>query len=133
MDDCPFCTSSPLLDDEVLLRNEHCLLIRSDDPILTSSVIIIPQRHVETPFDLSFEEWLATRELLAEAKRLLDADGPDGYSIGWNVHEVGGQSVPHVHLHVIGRFVDEPLAGHGIRHALKQPANRRGAPAIGTG
>jgi hypothetical protein len=32
----------------------------------------------------------------------------------------------HAHLHVIPRFADEPLAGRGIRYALKQPTNRRG-------
>ncbi len=68
---------------------------------------------------------MATHELLTEAKRLLDLERPDGYSVGWNVHAVGGQTVPHAHLHVIGRFADEPLAGKGIRHALKQPLNRR--------
>lgn len=94
-------------------------------------MMIIPKRHVATPFDLTPEEWMATHELLTQAKRLLDQERPDGYSIGWNVHPVGGQSVSHVHLHVIARFADEPLAGQGIRHALKQPANRRGAGLTG--
>ena len=87
--------------------------------------MVIPIRHVATPFDLATEEWIATRDLLAEARRVLDRDGPAGYSIGWNVHPVAGQTVPHAHLHVIGRFADEPLAGQGIRHALKQPGNCR--------
>ncbi|MGO4194326.1 hypothetical protein AB4Z13_03050 [Rhizobium sp. YAF28] len=41
------------------------------------------------------------------------------------IGEVAGQTVQHAHLHVIGRFADEPLAGHGIRHHLKQANNRR--------
>jgi diadenosine tetraphosphate (Ap4A) HIT family hydrolase len=88
--------------------------------------MIVPVRHVSTPFDLTTEEWMATQELLIEAKQLLDREQPDGYSLGWNVNPVGGQTVPHTHLHVIARFADEPLAGQGIRHALKKPSNRRG-------
>ena len=132
MEDCPFCpANSSAFMNGVLSRNPHCLLIRSNDAVLQSSMMIIPRRHVGTPFDLTQEEWMSTWELLTEAKRWFDHDQPDGYSIGWNVHPVGGQSVLHAHLHVIGRFADEPLAGQGIRHALKQPQNRR--PKSSTG
>ncbi len=125
MNDCPFCLSNNVLDGEVLAHDDRCYLVRHVDPVLRSSVMIIPLRHVASPFELAHDEWLSTHQLLAEAKRILDLDGPDGYSIGWNVHPVAGQSIPHAHLHVIGRFADEPLAGQGIRHALKQESNRR--------
>ena len=125
MPDCPFCPTNPALEAEILARNDHAFVVRTPDPVLRSSLMVIPTRHVETPFDLTAEEWSATHELLVTAKALLDHDRPDGYSIGWNVHPVGGQTVPHAHLHVIGRFADEPMAGQGIRHALKQPENRR--------
>jgi len=50
---------------------------------------------------------------------------PDGYNVGWNIGEVAGQNEPHVHLHIIARFKDEPLAGKGIRYAFKQESNKR--------
>jgi histidine triad (HIT) family protein len=50
---------------------------------------------------------------------------PDGFNVGWNCGPVGGQVIPHAHLHVIPRFADEPYAGKGIRHWLKQESNRR--------
>ena len=87
--------------------------------------MILPIRHVPTPFELTRDEWEATQEMLGRAKDYLDRNFPDGYSVGWNVHEVGGQAIPHAHLHVIGRYVDEPMAGQGIRYAMKQDANRR--------
>lgn len=125
MDDCRFCEANGTLAGAIVARNDLCLLVRFDDPVLESWLMVLPIRHVGTPFDLTGEEWAATREMLAEAHRLMAADVPNGYTIGWNVHPVGGQTVPHAHLHVIGRFADEPLAGKGLRHALKQPANRR--------
>jgi diadenosine tetraphosphate (Ap4A) HIT family hydrolase len=75
-------------------------------------------------FDLSAEEWAATRELLllvrAELHKRL---APDGYTLGWN-----DQAGLHPHLHVIPRFDDEPMADQGVRSAIKDPANRRPDP-----
>ncbi len=76
---------------------------------------------------------MATRELLIEARHLLDRERPHGYWIGWNVRPVGGQSVPHVHLHVIARIANEQPAGQGNRHDLKPPTNRRRIPFDGEG
>lgn len=124
MNPCPFCLVNNQLEGDVLVRDGWCYLVPTGDPVLRSSMMIIPIRHVATPFDYTSEEWTSTAHLLAQARHLLDMDSPDGYSIGWNVHAVGGQDIPHAHLHVIGRFADEPLAGQGIRHALKQAVNR---------
>jgi histidine triad (HIT) family protein len=120
-----FCEANGELGDAIVDRNEHCLLVRFHDPVLESWLMVLPIRHAETPFDLTADEWAAKRGLLAEAKRRMARDRPDGDTVGWNVHPVGGQSIPHAHLHVIGRFADEPLAGKGLRHAIKQPENRR--------
>lgn len=133
MIECPFCLENGLLEEDVLVKHDLCYITNTGDPVLQCSVMIIPVRHVATPFDLTPGEWIATHQLLAEAKHILDQDGPDGYSIGWNVQPAGGQSILHAHLHVIGRFADEPMVGQGIRHALKQEANRRPATARSAG
>jgi diadenosine tetraphosphate (Ap4A) HIT family hydrolase len=125
MERCRFCEANGKLGEAILARNAHCLLVRFEDPVLESWIMVVPIRHAETPFDLTAEEWAATREMLDEARKCLEADRPDGYTVGWNVNPIGGQTIPHAHLHVIGRFADEPLAGKGLRHALKQPQNRR--------
>ncbi len=49
----------------------------------------------------------------------------NGYAIGWNVGEASDQVESHVHLHVMPRYNDEPLAGRGLRYFLKQEDNRR--------
>jgi diadenosine tetraphosphate (Ap4A) HIT family hydrolase len=122
---CPFCP--PQLDEQrVEDSNLLCLFLASRDPILAGSGIIVPRAHVRSAFELSRDEWVATFELLARAKARIDRElAPDGYNLGWNCGASAGQEVLHAHMHVIPRFPDEPLAGKGIRHWLKQEANRR--------
>ena len=120
---CPFCSLDPA---EIVLDGEHCLFVETRDPVLAHSGMIVPRAHRETVFDLTADEWTETYALLQRARALLDRScQPDGYNVGWNSGAVGGQEVFHAHLHVIPRFADEPLAGKGIRYAIKQPENRR--------
>ena len=122
---CPFCPPDRN-DDEIVLENEHCLFLQQTHRVLVGSGLIIPKRHRETVFDLTREEWEATFALLQKAKTRLDKEHkPQGYNVGWNCGQVGGQTVFHAHLHVIPRFADEPLAGRGIRYWLKQEENKR--------
>lgn len=116
--------------EHVLARTATCYFIRTNDPVLVCSGLIIPFRHVPSPFDLTDQEWLETLQLLKDAKAILGQFKPDGYNLGWNVGKAAGQDVMHAHLHIIGRFSDEPLAGRGIRYHLKQPENlrRSGSP-----
>lgn len=125
---CPFCP--PAVDAaHVIQENRHCLYLEHEEPVLVGSGLIVPKRHRQTVFDLTEEEWLATFDLLQRAKEWIDQRlAPDGYNLGWNCGPVAGQEVVHVHLHVIPRFRDEPLAGRGIRHWLKQPSNKRSGP-----
>lgn len=101
-------------------------IVQKPQPVLVGSGLIIPKAHKETVFDLNPAEWKATYDLLQQAKEFLDKEyKPQGYNVGWNCGQVGGQEVFHAHLHVIPRYEDEPLAGEGIRHWIKQPSNSR--------
>jgi len=122
---CPLC--SPALNTaQVVLENAHCVFLQGTEPVLVGSGLIIPKHHRETVFDLTVEEWRATFDLLQCVKAWVDEKyAPDGYNVGWNCGQVGGQEVMHAHLHIIPRFEDEPLAGKGIRYWLKQDSNAR--------
>lgn len=124
--DCPFCNIESVPEQTVVLENEHCVFTQIPQKVLTGSGLIVPRQHRSTVFELTPAEWEATYDLLHQAKALLDEQHqPDGYNVGWNVGEIGGQEIFHAHLHIIPRFGDEPLAGKGIRHWLKQETNRR--------
>lgn len=122
---CPFCLPR-LGDEKVVLESKLSLFIQQPQKILIGSGFIIPKKHRETTFDLTPEEWADTYDLLHQAKALLDREHhPQGYTVGWNCGKTGGQTVFHVHLHIIPRYEDEPYEGRGIRYWLKQNANKR--------
>lgn len=125
MNDCKFCLENGFLSNEVVIEDDYHFFVWSIDPILVHSGLIISKRHTETPFDYSLEEWTSLKKMLGRAKDLIDKNSPHGYNIGWNSGQVAGQEIKHVHLHIIGRFADEPLAGKGIRSHIKSPSNKR--------
>lgn len=126
MKNCLFCLTKKDLEQKVVLSNKYCMFLQKPQEVLIGSGVIVPKEHKETVFDLSKDEWNSIFELLQEVKVYLDKQyNPQGYNIGWNVGSVGGQDIFHAHLHIIPRYVEEPLAGKGIRYWLKQPQNKK--------
>jgi diadenosine tetraphosphate (Ap4A) HIT family hydrolase len=97
---CPFCRP-----DSVLFENDLAYVIRDSNPVNPGHLLIIPKRHVADFFLTTEAEKAAMLLLLDMAKRLLnDKHAPAGYNIGINVGEAAGQTIPHVHLHLIPRY-----------------------------
>ena len=102
MNTCPFCQFP---DEQKLFHNELAFAANDRFPVSKGHLLIIPVRHVETYFDVTREEKLALLDLLDQARQYLDLHyRPDGYNIGINVGEAAGQSIKHVHVHVIPRY-----------------------------
>lgn len=126
LEQCELCHLERKAEQKVVMENEHCAYSQLVKPEIIGSGIIVPKRHRKTVFDLTAEEWQATYDLLHKVKQYTDDKyKPDGYNIGWNCGEVGGQHIFHAHLHVIPRFSDEPMAGKGIRYLFKSSHNKR--------
>ena len=87
--------------------------------------LIIPKRHVASFFDLTQDEIATCMELINEEKKRIDAEfNPDGYNIGVNVGQAAGQSIFHVHIHIIPRYkgdVENPQGG--VRHVIPRNAH----------
>ena len=122
---CPFCLPNSELRGDVLYEDDLWYFVTFEDGELKHSGMIITKRHITTPFDINPEEWARLHELLGTFKSFIDEHNPDGYNVGWNIPQTGGQNGEHAHLHLVGRFKDEPLAGKGIRYALKHTDNKR--------
>lgn len=123
---CPFCIPNDILRCKVLYEDDLWYITDMQEGELKHGYMMITKRHVQTPFDINETEWMQLRELLNRCKKFLDEAAPDGYNLGWNINPIGGQNVDHAHLHLFGRFADEPLAYKGLRYAFKQPSNKRG-------
>jgi diadenosine tetraphosphate (Ap4A) HIT family hydrolase len=113
---CPFC----IKDQDQFLHNEFAYVRCDKNPVTPGHVLIIPFRHIENYFDTTVEERAALNRLLDETKAFLDGcHAPNGYNIGVNIGEVAGQTVPHVHLHLIPRYTgDTEKPQGGVRGVI---------------
>jgi diadenosine tetraphosphate (Ap4A) HIT family hydrolase len=111
--DCPFC--NPDKDREILLESATAYAIFDKFPVNAGHILIIPKRHVGNYFELSFKEQSACWFMVNKAKDELEKRfHPDGFNIGININESAGQTVNHVHIHIIPRYkgdVEEPRGG----------------------
>lgn len=112
--DCPFCL---VPKSRILSENATGFFIRDGFPISPGHTLIIPRRHISSFFDLTVDERSGMMELLDTAKQELDAShAPGGYNIGINDGPVAGQTVPHMHIHLIPRYRDDqPDPRGGVR------------------
>ncbi len=113
---CLFCTDP----QGVSLKKDLAFSARDTFAVSPGHTLVIPRRHVASFFDLTPEEVNACMELINEEKKLIDEEfKPDGYNIGVNVGPAAGQSIFHVHIHVIPRYkgdVENPQGG--VRHVI---------------
>lgn len=111
---CPFCT---LPEDRILLADPLAVMIRDAYPVSPGHALIIPRRHVASFFDVTDAERQSLLSLLDGARLKLDAEfRPDGYNIGINDGPTAGQTVPHLHIHLIPRYHgDRPDPRGGVR------------------
>jgi diadenosine tetraphosphate (Ap4A) HIT family hydrolase len=114
---CRFCLGEGLLADRPIHRNGSFLVLGRHDRLSPEAAIIVPLRHVLTPFEIGAAEWGDMADALAVAQAHLADLSPDGFTVGWNVGEVAGQEIMHAHLHVIARFAGRAGAGRGVHAA----------------
>ena len=109
----------------VSIQHELAFSARDSYPVSPGHTLVIPCRHVASFFDLTQEEVAACMDLIKEEKERIDEElNPDGYNIGVNVGPAAGQSVFHVHIHIIPRYkgdVENPQGG--VRHVLPKKAH----------
>ena len=99
---CPFCSLPP---ERIIDSNELALVIRDGFPVSKGHTLIIPKRHVGSWFDTSADERIALFALLDQVKMILDHElKPDSFNIGINDGAAAGQTVPHLHIHLIPRY-----------------------------
>jgi diadenosine tetraphosphate (Ap4A) HIT family hydrolase len=109
---CPFC---PIKEREIIAEHPLAAAITDSFPLTKGHTLIVPRRHVSSFFELTKEERMVMLGLLDQAKAALDARySPHGFNIGINDGAAAGQTVMHVHMHLIPRYkgdADDPRGG----------------------
>lgn len=101
--ECPFCN----LDSNIEIISETATAVAFLDsyPVSKGHTLIIPKRHIGNYFDLKTHEQRALWILVNRCKKILtERYNPDGFNVGININEAAGQSIFHVHIHLIPRY-----------------------------
>lgn len=118
---CPFCQLDP---HRIVAEDALTVAYRDGFPVSPGHTVIIPRRHFATLFEATDAERLALLAMMEQATTILDRHhAPDGYNFGVNHGPAGGQSVPHLHIHVIPRYRgDKEDPRGGVRWVLPDKA-----------
>jgi diadenosine tetraphosphate (Ap4A) HIT family hydrolase len=119
---CPFCT---LANDRIVMHNDLGLVVRDAFPVSVGHTLIIPKRHMTSLFDATAAEAASMFTLLQQAKaELQQTFRPTGFNIGINDGAAAGQTVPHLHVHLMPRYQgDSPDPRGGVRWVLPEKAD----------
>lgn len=104
-EDCLFCRiESGEIESDVVAEGERWIAFRDANPQAPTHVLVIPRRHVENLDDLAAERAELGGELLLAARDVARREGlaEDGWRLVANTGRGAGQSVFHLHLHVLG-------------------------------
>ena len=109
----PFCNPDP--DRVIILENDVVYSTYDKFPVSEGHALIIPKRHCSAYFDLSNEEQISCWKMVNAVKTILQEKyDPDGFNVGINVNKAAGQTISHVHIHLIPRYtgdVENPEGG----------------------
>jgi len=110
---CPFC--NPGSQRELIVESATAYAIYDKFPVNNGHALIIPKKHCSDYFDLNFKEQSACWFILNKTKQIVSKKfNPDGFNVGVNINLAAGQTVPHVHIHLIPRYkgdVKNPTGG----------------------
>ena len=121
-DKCPFCEPP---ETKVLHCNEHAMILWDGFPVTGGHLLVCTRRHVPDWFEATDAEQGAILDLLRHGRRLiLEQHAPAGFNIGVNVGVAAGQTVMHLHVHLIPRYCgDVPDPRGGVRHVIPGRGN----------
>lgn len=114
--DCPFCQIAATQGHErIIAENASAFVIRDGFPVSLGHTLVIPKRHVGSLFETTEQELAELMVLLRQAQEALVAEfAPDAFNIGINDGAAAGQTVPHLHIHLIPRYhgdLSDPRGG----------------------
>ncbi len=108
---CPFCS---LNSNRIIASDSNSISIMDGFPISTGHALIIPKRHIASLFEATRDERDSLFDLLEKVKvELQEKYKPDGFNIGINDGTAAGQTVMHLHIHMIPRYAGDQTDPRG--------------------
>ena len=87
----------------IIYEDDHCIVFRDINPQAPTHVLVVPRKPIPTLDDVTDEEAMLAGHLLLVARKIAADEGlADGYRVVINCGENGGQSVDHLHIHMLG-------------------------------
>src|SRR5688500_14462372 len=104
MSDCLFCgIAAGDVSSEQVCSSAHALAFRDLSPVAPSHVLVIPRRHIDNAASLGSVHAEVLADMFELATKVAELEGlGSGYRLVFNVGDDAGNTVPHLHLHVIG-------------------------------
>lgn len=102
---CLFCDiANKKMDTEVVFDDESVTAFRDINPQAPTHILIIPKSHISTIDDADQSHQMLLGHMILSAQKVASQEGltPDGYRLVFNVNSAGGQTVHHIHLHLLG-------------------------------
>lgn len=116
---CVFCSG---LEERTLnIKSKYFWIIRDNFPVTKFHTLIIPKIHLASPTEMDSKHWeeLGRVSSLVKNQILLEDSGVTGFNMGFNDGESAGQTIFHVHFHIIPRRIgDHPAPRGGIRGVI---------------
>jgi len=108
---CPFCELAP---ERIRESNEAAVLIRDNYPLTAGHSLVLPRRHIGSIFEATEEDLRAIWRLIQFGRSAIDREyEPAGYNLGINEGPAAGQTVPHLHIHLIPRYAGDAADPRG--------------------
>ena len=124
MPDCLFC--------KIVNGNVSAYKVYEDDftiafldifPHAKGHTVVIPKKHFVTPLEMPHEDFEKLfRAVRATMEKIQEKLSPDGFNVGWNQGDVGGQVIKHLHVHIFPRYVGD--GGTSFHSIVKNPGDQ---------
>lgn len=121
-EDCPFCSPDR---DRIFIDTDLYYAMWDRFPVSPGHALIISKIHLADWFKASADLQRNLSSAIDEVKNVIECHNkPDGYNVGFNVGKTAGQTIDHLHVHVIPRFEGDVLDPRGgIRHVIPSKGN----------
>jgi histidine triad (HIT) family protein len=105
MDNCLFCK---IINGDIAAKkvyeNEHIIAFNDIDPKAPVHILVIPKKHIRSINELNSSDINLAGEIILAAKKIAKDQGVDskGFRVVFNTNDDGGQTVYHIHMHIMG-------------------------------